>query len=192
MTLHSHWHRECDEQKTQRNRARQQFQDANRGHALNNRFTYPSDLWPLPTFTKWLRNHVQVLRRTLFPILADVVRLSSLPSKVMSSYNKMWAYKAHFRCHNGNPASYVSYNHGVGVLESEIMHDSMDVGVLERIYMVSYESLNVVVMRVTRVKHYNHGRGCIKKNQYGFRTAMVDAREDAHRRNRFLLTKLTF
>lgn len=169
---------------------RQHFRDANRTAVRGSRFNYPDHLQALPSFAKWLRSHVQMLRGNSFPIPADVVRLSSLPSEIVSSYNKMWAYGAHFRCDSGNPISHVTYDSGVAVLDSEVVQDSMDVGVLERIYMVSYGAMNVVVMRVSWLKHFNQGRRCIMKNAYGFWTVVFEAREERHRRNRFILPEL--
>lgn len=184
------WCREYDEQAAARNRERQIFRDLNRVHVRNNRFRYPEELQMLPSFPKWLRSHVRELRANLFPIPADVVRLSSLPSEVVSSYPKLWAYGAQFRCDTRSPSTHITYNSGVAVLDSEVVSGSMDVGVLERVYMVAYGSVNIVVMQVAWLKHLDQGRRCIKKDPYGFWTVDFEAREEPHRRNRFLLPQL--
>lgn len=183
--------REYEQQVTARNLERQRFRDANRVHARGNRFTYPSDLCALPSFASWLRSHVQALRCNSFPIPTDVVRLSAAPSKFVSSYSKMWAYGAHFRCDFGDiGATHATCDFGIANLDSDCAQGSIDVGVLERIYMASYGSLKVVVMRVSWLQHVHQGQRCIKRDPYGFWTANINLREEPHRRNRFILPKL--
>lgn len=64
------------------------------------------------------------------------------------------------------------------MLESEVVTGSIDVGILEDVYMVSFGSLNVVVMKILWLKHVDQGRRCIKKDAVGFWTALFNVRED--------------
>lgn len=129
------------------------------------------------------------MRASGFPIPEDVAKLSAPPSKVVTSYKKLWAYAVHYRCDSNESASYATYDCGVSLLESEVVTDSIDVGILEDIYMVSFGSLNVVVMKISWLKHVDQGRRCIKKDAAGFWTALYSKREDPGRRNRFLLPR---
>lgn len=55
--------------------------------------------------------------------------------------------------------------------------------------MVSFALLNVVVMKLSWMKHFDQGRRCIKRESHGFWTVLYDAREDPQRRNRFILPR---
>lgn len=137
-------------------------------HMRNARIMYPENLQSLPRFGKWLSHHVRQLRASGFPIPEDVVKLSAPPSRVVTSYKKLWAYAAHYRCDTNDSASHATFDSGVSLLESEVVPGSIDVGILEDVYMVSFGSLNVVVMKISWLKHVDQGRRCIKKDSQGF------------------------
>lgn len=151
-----------------RTNQQQEFRNANGQHTRHNCVIYPSELVPLPRFGKWLQIHVRLLRAAGFPIPEDVVKLSAPPSKIVTLYNKLWAYGAHFRCDTLELSSHATYDSGVALLESEIVDGSFDVGILSAMYMVSFGSLNVVLMKLSWLKHYDQGRRCIKKDSNGF------------------------
>lgn len=117
------------------------------------------------------------------------MRLSAPPSKVVSSYSKLWAYAAHYRCATSDPSSHATYNCEVSLLESEVVDGSIDIRFLDAVYMVSFGSLNVVVMKVAWLKDVDQGQHCIKKDSYGFWTTLHHVHEDPHRRNQFLLPR---
>lgn len=128
-----------------------------------------------------------MLRASRFPILEDLVRISSPPSPMVATYRRMWSYGAHFRCDNPESSSHVTYDSGIGVTDSECVSGSIDVGVLNKIYLVAFGCMSIIVMKVSWIQHVNQGRRTIRKDRGGFWTCQYNSREDSTRRNPFLL-----
>jgi hypothetical protein len=93
----------------------------------------------------------------------------------------MWAYGAHYRADNKDFALHVTYNLGIANIQSETVPNSIDVGVLKDIMMVSFGTLTTVVMKVSWIKHNVHGRQTIKQDVAGFWTICFGVREEANR-----------
>lgn len=180
--------RESQQQSAHRSRGRQRYREMHRGHTQNGRFHYPRELQALPAFGKWLKGHVRELRSSGFPIPEDVVKLYAPPSKVVSSYSKIWAYGAHYRC-GDDISPHATYDSGVALIDSEVVPGAIDVSILDAVYMVTFGSLNVVVLKLSWLKHVDQGRRCIKRDAAGFWTALYNAREDPRRQNRFVLPR---
>lgn len=106
---------------------------------------------------------------------------------MVASYTRMMAYGAHLRCDNADAGCHVTYDSGIGVTESECVPGAIDLGILRKIYLVAFGSLNVIVLKVSWIQHMHQGRPTIKKDVAGFWTCRFDARDDDARRNPFLL-----
>lgn len=106
---------------------------------------------------------------------------------MVACYTKMWSYGAHLRCDTGDSSSHVTYDSGIGVMESETVEGSIDVGVLSKIYLVAFGSLSVIVLKVSWIEHLNQGRRTIRKDPAGLWTCFFNAREDGTRKNPFIL-----
>lgn len=71
--------------------------------------------------------------------------------------------------------------------ESECVPGSIDVGILQKIYLVAFGPLNMIILKVSWLKHVDHGCRTIKKDAAGFWTCRFDARGGEARRNSFVL-----
>lgn len=87
---------------------------------------------------------------------------------MVATYTKMWSYGAHLRYDTGDASSHVTYYSGIGVLEREFVEGYIDVGVLDKIYLVAFGSLSVIVLKISWIQHMNQGRRAIRKDLFGF------------------------
>jgi hypothetical protein len=128
-----------------------------------------------PTFSTWLKNHVQRLRRDDFPIPTAMVNLSCAPDPVAWSFQSMWAYGAHYRCdtEEDGPAN-VTFDSGIAHITEEMLNSKIDVGILKCILMVTFGSMNCVVIEGSWVAQEHEHCTNVKKDKYGFWTVGFD------------------
>ncbi|KAG0597431.1 hypothetical protein M758_UG337800 [Ceratodon purpureus] len=137
----------------------------------------------MPPFSAWLKEHVEQLQSTDFPLDEKLIQLYKPPSTVAKSYNYMWAYGALLRCiEDENTRAYATYDLGISTSVSERAVDRIEVGVLKGIYCVLFSGWNVIFLKVEWIRH-----DMIKKDCMGFWTCRTDIQEDRRRMNPFLL-----
>lgn len=91
---------------------------------------------------------MEYLRATEFPLDERLVQLSRKPSATAESHEYMWAYGALFRClEDESTRSYATFDAGLSTSASERVVDSIEVGILKKIYRVSFSGCSVVVMK---------------------------------------------
>ena len=62
---------------------------------------------------------------------------------------KMWAYGAYYRCDEDNSTAHRTYDSGIAVDPNENSINNIDVGILSKILMVFFDTLNTVVMKIS-------------------------------------------
>lgn len=169
--------------KEERSANRQSFRVQQQRRHPGRVVTYPDQLAMMPPFSTWLRQHVQELRATDFPLDEKLIQLSAPPSAVAESYSYMWSYGALLRCIDDESAkAYTTFDSGICTSVSERAVDRMEVGILKGIYHVSFSGWNIVFLKAECVKQ-DH----LKKDRMGFWSCKLDVREDRRRMNPFML-----
>ncbi|KAG0593628.1 hypothetical protein M758_UG005100 [Ceratodon purpureus] len=100
----------------------------------------------------------------------------------------MWAYSAFFCClEDETTKSYAMLDSGVSTSVSEQNVDIIEVGILKKIYCVSFSGWSVVIMKADKVK-----QEMVHKEWMGFWTCKLDVRDDHRRINPFILPTTFF
>lgn len=156
-------------------------------HSGDTRYVYPTELQSLPPFAQWLHAHVRRLRNEKFPVCRDLVRLSSPPSNIATSWNYMYAYGALYRCVGGvsDVPAHVTFDCGIARMISDT-DGGIDVGILRQILMVDYTVLKPVLMKASWVSHVVEGRSAIKRDRHGFWTCRLGRKEDPAIKNPYV------
>jgi len=79
-------------------------------------------MWPphlaqeIPTFARWLLDHVRTQMANGVVIDLDVVVYSCPPSTLAYTYNSMWAYGNHYRANVETRPTHATYDNGVACI----------------------------------------------------------------------------
>ena len=99
----------------------------------------------------------------------------------------MWAYGAHFCSDVEEGTGHVTCDSGIAHITDESLEDVIDVGILKSILLVSFGSMNVVLMEGKWFKKIDQGRALIRKDRYGFWTIQSGSFEDRVTNNPYAL-----
>ena len=175
--------REYTEAKDERDRMRRAFRLGQSRRQAGRAVNYPDSLALLPPFSEWLHEHVQALQRSEFPLHERLLQISTAPSAAAESHEYMWAYGALFRClEDESTRPYATFDSGVSTSVSERTVNSIEVGILKKIFRVSFSGWSVVVMKVDWVK-----QDMVRKDSMGFWTCKLDVRDSRRRVNPYIL-----
>ncbi|KAG0563323.1 hypothetical protein KC19_8G021700 [Ceratodon purpureus] len=165
-----------EEEKSEWNRNRADFRRTSRSaRPGTQQYTYPEHLLgPFPLFSNWLYRHVRMLIREDFPVSPELKELHCPPSDIAFSFKAMWAYGCHYRCNPRGIDSHVSFDCGIASISED--STTLDVGILKRIFLITYGKLNSVVMEGDWIKNTDQGRAAVKKDRLGFWSVLYNAR----------------
>ena len=127
------------------------------------------------------------LREADFPVPMAVINLSQPPDSRALKYRAMWAYGAHFRSNIPDGIGHVTFDSGIAHITDEGLEDVIDVGILKSILLVTFGSMNVVLMEGRWFKKIDQGRASTKRDRYGFWTVKPDSFEDSATYNPYAL-----
>lgn len=144
---------------------------------------YPAHLQMHPSFSEWVGVHVRSLIHSEFPVEEKLMQLSKPPLSTAEAYSYMWAYGALFRCvEDESSRAYATYDSGICTAVSERTAESIEVGVVKKIYRVLFSGWSMIIMKAEWVK-----RDMLRRDRMGFWTCKLDSREDRKRLNPYIL-----
>ena len=112
-----------------------------------------------------------------------LVQISKPPVAEVESYSFMWAYGCLYRCvEDESSRAYATYDSRICTPVSERTAESIEVGVLKKIYRVSFSGWSIVIMKAEWDK-----REMIRRDRMGFWTCKRDNREDRRCMNPYIL-----
>ena len=148
-------------------------------------YRYPDHLsGSFPTFADWLNARVRSLKLENFPLTEELKELHCPPSGIVMSYKAMWAFGCHYGCLGRGPNPYVSVDYGIASVTEDT--NSLDVGILRDILLVTYGKLTCVVMRGEWMKSTDQGRASVRKDRLGFWSVQYESRDIECRHNPFV------
>ena len=142
---------------------------------------------PIAPFAEWMYNHVRRLQSKGFPLPKILMRLSSLPSKLVIAWHSMYIQGVHFWCHSndGGPHLHTTFDCGIAMKDDK-HHDRIDVDIVNQVLMVDYSDLKPVLMKASWMKHFVQGHSTIKKDCHGLWMCKLDKREDPIVKNPYI------